>query len=283
MMNGVTMNPAIHPAIPILTTMIFGTLLSGQTNNKLSVSENSQSIQMMFWNLRTFGEHRATDPIGQQLYQIGSAFDILLFAEVRDSDCNQHTTCPLSKFFEKYFPEYQVFLSPSLHYCSNTHSGSEEYAMLVKRNLDFNISMIHYQDKDCLFIRRPYGLNLKMNHTDYNLLLFHSNPNNQKELVALSDVFHQFGNQRTFLMGDLNTGCHYVSFDTLRGFEIGKEYDWLLSERSFTNVEQSCPYDRIVSTRDISGRLRNQRVLNQNNEAGRINSDHYPIAVEFAF
>ena len=81
-------------------------------------------------------------------------------------------------------------------------------------------------------------------------------------------------------MGDLNTGCHYVSFDTLRGYEIGRKYDWLLSEKSFTNVEQTCPYDRIVSTRDISGKLRNQRVLNQNNEAERIKSDHYPISVE---
>lgn len=270
----------MNRAISIFTTIVLGTLLSSPSHNIINTPSNN-SIQVLFWNLRTFGEHRATDQIGQQLHQIGSPFDILLFAEVRDSDCNKNPSCPLSKFFQKYFQEYQLFLSPSLHYCSDDHSGSEEYAILVRRNIGLdNISMIHYEDKDCVFIRRPYGLKITKKQFNYNILLFHSNPNNQKELVTLTDVFHQFGNQQTFLMGDLNTGCHYISFDTLRNYEIGNEYNWLLSEKSFTNVEQTCPYDRILSTRDISYRLRNPRVLNLNNEAGRINSDHYPIAVE---
>jgi hypothetical protein len=235
----------------------------------------------MFWNLRTFGEHRASDEVGKQLYQIASPFDILLFAEVRDSDCSTHSTCPIKTFFEKYFSDYQVFLSPSLHYCTNTHSGSEEYAMLVRRTVSFeHVSIVSYDDKDCLFIRRPFGLEWVKDGMKYHLLLFHSNPNNQKELVKLSDVFHQFNDQRTLLMGDLNTGCHYVSFEKLNDYDIRKNYDWLLSENSFTNVEQSCPYDRIISTKDISCRLYHPRVLNQNQEAKRIQSDHYPITIE---
>jgi hypothetical protein len=275
----------MNRVIPILTTILFGSLVS-DNSQKISISDTfiESPIRIMFWNLRTFGEHRASDEIGRQLYQISSEYDILLFAEIRDSDCNTHPTCPLSKFFEKYFPEYQLFLSPSLHYCSNTHSGSEEYAMLVRRSISFdNISMIHYEDKDCIFIRRPYGLKISKNQMDYHLLLFHSNPNNQKELVSLSNVFHQLGDQRILLLGDLNTGCHYVSFETLNAYEIRKNYDWLLSEKSFTNVEQTCPYDRIISTKDISSHLRNQKVLNENNEAHRINSDHYPISVEWVF
>jgi len=240
------------------------------------------SIHIMFWNLRTFGEHRASDEIGKQLYQISSSHDILLFAEIRDSDCNTNPKCPLSQFFTQHFPDYQLFLSPSLHYCSSgEHSGSEEYAILVRRINNFNnLSMIHYEDKDCLFIRRPYGIRILMNGMYYNILLFHSNPNNEKELIALADVFHQFGDQRTILMGDLNTGCHYVSFEKLNAYEIRRNYDWLLSEQSFTNVEQTCPYDRVISTKDMTSRISHQRVLNQNNEAHRILSDHYPIAID---
>jgi hypothetical protein len=266
--------------------MILGRLLAPEYNiisiNKdTSIQNDLNIVHIMFWNLRTFGEHRATDEVGEQLRQIASPYDILLFAEVRDSDCNTHPTCPLGKFFETHFPEYKLYLSPSLHYCSDSHSGSEEYAILVRRSLSFdNVSMVHYEDRDCIFIRRPYGLKVIKDKIDYHLLLFHSNPNNEKELVALSDVFHQFGDQRILLLGDLNTGCHYVSFETLDGFDIRKNYNWLLSETSFTNVEQTCPYDRVIATKDISCKLQGQRVLNMNNEAHRINSDHYPIAVE---
>lgn len=277
----------MYRVIPVLSTIILGTLLTPEYNinensSPMSLSyEHLDIVRIMFWNLRTFGEHRATNEIGEQLRQISSPYDILLFAEVRDSDCNTHPSCPLSKFFETYFPEYQIFLSPSLHYCSDSHSGSEEYAMLVRRSLSFdNISMIHYEDKDCIFIRRPYGLKMTKNHMDYHFLLFHSNPNNERELVSLSSVFHQFGDQRILLLGDLNTGCHYVSFETLDSYEIRKNYSWILSENMFTNVEQTCPYDRIISTNDISSHLQNQKVLNENNEAHRIKSDHYPIAVE---
>lgn len=273
----------MNKVIPILSAILLGALLTENLpTHSVSESYATESlVKIMFWNLRTFGEHRATDEIGKELSQISSPYDILLFAEIRDSDCDHHPGCPLFNFFENHFPEYQIFLSPTLHYCSDVHSGSEEYAILVRRSLLLeNISMIHYEDKDCIFIRRPYGLKMTKNQIDYHILLFHSNPNNQKELVSLSDVFHQFGDQRTVLLGDLNTGCHYVSFETLDSYDIRKNYDWILSETSFTNVEQTCPYDRIISTRDISSYLQNQKVLNTNNEAHRIKSDHYPIAVE---
>lgn len=239
------------------------------------------SINLLFWNLRTFGEHRATEEIGQQLRKIASPYDVLLFAEIRDSDCTTNPSCPLSTFFQHHFEDYQLFLSPSLHYCSDTHSGSEEYAILVRRitNME-NISMIHYEDKECTFIRRPYGINFWYSGLEYKLFIFHSNPDNQKELVALSDVFEKFGNTRIILMGDLNTGCHYVSFKTLDEYPIRKNYNWILPDQSFTNVEQTCPYDRIISTKDISSRLYEPRVLTHNDEAHRILSDHYPIAVE---
>lgn len=239
-------------------------------------------LHLLFWNLRTFGEHRASDEVGEQLHQITSPYDILLFAEIRDSDCSTNPSCAIRTFFQKHFPEYQIFLSPSLHYCSKIHSGSEEYAMLVRRTNDGqNISMIHYDDKDCLFIRRPYGLRLVKNGLYTNILVFHSNPNNEKELISLSDVFQQFGDHRTLLLGDLNTGCHYVMFKTLDQYEIRKNYDWILDENVFTNLEKTCPYDRIISTKDISCRLQHQRVLNESREAERIKSDHYPISVEF--
>lgn len=239
------------------------------------------SVRLMFWNLRTFGEHRATDEIGQQLYQISSPHDILLFAEIRDSDCSIHPDCPMKQFFNKHFPDYQVFLSPSLHYCTKIHSGSEEYAMLVRKINTFDdISMIEYIDKDCLFIRRPYGLRIVKDDVPYSVVLFHSNPNNQKELIALSSVFQQFGDQRILLMGDLNTGCHYVSFESLDPYDIRRNYDWILDGQSYTNVEKTCPYDRIISTKDITCLLSHPMVLNQNNEANRIRSDHYPIEIE---
>jgi hypothetical protein len=237
----------------------------------------SHPVRVLFWNLRTFGKNRANSQNGAQLYEITSSHDILLFAEIKDSDCSTHTECPLRTFFETHFPEFDLYLSPSLHYCDHQHSGSEEYAMLVRKSFFSQISMIHYQDPECLFIRPPYGLKID---NDFNIFVFHSNPNNERELVSLSQVFEQFGNKKTLLMGDLNTGCHYVPFSKLREFEIGRNYSWLLSESEFSNLEKTCPYDRIVSTTDIVDHLIHGQVLNQGQEAGRIQSDHYPISIE---
>jgi hypothetical protein len=239
--------------------------------------QSLSSFSVLFWNLRTFGKNRANPENGNQLYQISSSYDILLFAEIKDSDCSNHTECPLKTFFETHFQEYDLLLSPSLHYCDHRHAGSEEYAILVKKNLFLNMKMIHYEDPECLFIRTPYGIQIG---NDFHLLVFHSNPNNERELVSLTKVFEQFGNRKTLMMGDLNTGCHYVSFSKLREYEIGRNYSWLLSETDYSNVEKTCPYDRIVSTRDISEYMVNGKVLNQNEEAKRIQSDHYPISIE---
>jgi hypothetical protein len=161
------------------------------------------------------------------------------------------------------------------------HSGSEEYAMLIKKDYQFDsVEMVHYEDKNCVFIRRPYGLKLSKNGEIYHILVFHSNPNNEKELVELSNVFTQFGNEKTIMMGDLNTGCHYVSFSELSHYPIGQNYSWILDENMYTNVEKTCPYDRIVSTNDMKSLIRNHSVLNEHDEAKRIGSDHYPISVE---
>jgi hypothetical protein len=75
--------------------------------------------KLLFWNLRTFGEHRASEEIGNQLSLITDSNVILLFAEIRDSDCSTNLECPLRKFFEHHFPSHQLYLSPSLHYCDH--------------------------------------------------------------------------------------------------------------------------------------------------------------------
>jgi hypothetical protein len=236
---------------------------------------------ILFWNLRTFGKNRATNENGQSLYQITNAYDVLLFAEIKDSDCQKDMDCPLKTFFQTHFQDYELYLSPTLHYCDHRNAGSEEYALLVRKGLFSSTKMVHYDDQECLFIRPPYGLEVEMDGEKLNILLFHSNPNNLKELVELAQVFRQFGNRKTILMGDLNTGCHYVSFDTLKSYDIGKNYTWLLSEKTFTNVEQTCPYDRIIFTNDIANHGCRGDVMNKNNEAKRIQSDHYPISIEY--
>lgn len=246
-------------------------------NLQITLQESSLSLQLLFWNLRTFGVHRASYEHGVELGKIGASFDILLFAEVKDSEC-QGTQCPLHTYFQNYFPNHQIYISNPLHYCDQQHSGSEEYGILVRNNITFE--PVRYQDKECLFIRPPHGIKIHLHDKKYTILVFHSNPGNKNELIGLQKVFEQLGNQNILLMGDLNTGCHYVSFEELNRNEIGKNYGWKLDPKVVTNFERTCPYDRIVSTKDIFDSLTNARVLNRDEEAERIRSDHYPIAVE---
>ena len=242
-----------------------------------NVSSASVSpTRLLFWNLRTFGKGRATEAHGIELASIVSSYDILLFAEIKDSDCESNQFCSIKEFFEKFLPNYHLYLSPSLYYDTPfKKSGSEQYAILTKKNI--SVQTIEYQDHESTFIRRPFGIQLT---NGVKVLVFHSHPNSETELVSLSKVFRYFGNQKTILLGDLNTGCHYVSFDTLDQNDIRKDYDWLIPETTLTNADQTCPYDRILSTKDISHSCQQGYVLNQNKEAKRIDSDHYPIGIE---
>lgn len=235
----------------------------------------ASSLQLLFWNLRTFGIHRASREHGLELSNIVSSYDIALFAEVKDANCTE-LFCPIRTFFQNYFPQHQIYLSPPLHYCNHQHAGSEEYGILLK-NIPYEI--VHYPDPDCLFIRPPYGVRIHEEGKEMVVLVFHSNPGNKNELIALEKVFEYFGNENILLMGDLNTGCHYVSFEELKQYPIGKNYGWKLGEDVYTNFEKSCPYDRIVSTQDLFPYLHNAQVLNYAKEAERIGSDHYPISV----
>ena len=235
------------------------------------------SVNVLFWNLRTFGLHRASANNGIQLSQITSGYDILMFAEIKDANCTGEIMCPLKMFFRTYFPEYNLYLSPPLHYCDGRHSGAEEYAILIKNTIPYE--PLHYEDTECLFIRPPHGIRIKESQ-ELVLLVFHSNPGNKRELVALEKVFDSFGQDHIVLMGDLNTGCKYVSFEELSSYGIGQKFHWKLSKDIYTNLEKSCPYDRIVSTKDMERHVNNAKVLNNDAEAERIQSDHYPIQCE---
>lgn len=235
------------------------------------------SSSILFWNLRTFGKGRATETHGKELASITHPYDIILFAEVKDADCGLNLSCPIKQFFEKFFPDHHLYLTPSLYYDTPfKKSGSEQYAILTRKNISVH-QMIEYEDQESTFIRRPFGIQLS---NGIKILVFHSHPNSEIELVSLSKVFRFFGNQKTILLGDLNTGCHYVGFDRLNEYDIRKDYDWLVPETTLTNAEQTCPYDRILATKDISHSCYQGFVLNQNREAKRIDSDHYPIGIQ---
>jgi hypothetical protein len=244
----------------------------------LSLFSLCYSTSLLFWNLRTFGKGRATEDHGIQMSEITNPYDILLFAEVKDANCDPiHSSCSIKDFFGKHFPDYQLYLSPPLYYDTPfKKSGSEEYAILVRKHISVQ-KMIEFSDNESVFIRRPFGIELT---NGFKILLFHSHPNSEIELVSLSKVFQQFRNQKIILMGDLNTGCHYVGFDKLNRFDISKDYDWMIPENVFTNAEQTCPYDRVITTKDISHLCHQGYVLNHSHEAKRIDSDHYPIGIE---
>jgi hypothetical protein len=183
------------------------------------------------------------------------------------------------KFFEKYFPDYHLNLSPPLHYChSESHSGSEEYGLFVKKSFPYNFTMVSYPDSQCKMIRRPFGLTFD-SPQPFTVLLFHSMPGNKQELVLLDDVMQHFGDH-TFLMGDLNTGCEYISFSELDHFPIRSNRTWVLGDRKYTNLHLCCPYDRILATYTMKNDLSFPRVECNNKEADRIQSDHYPISVQ---
>lgn len=237
-------------------------------------------LKSLFWNLRTFGENRAKPEYGNELSKIVEEFDLLLFAELRDWNCYT-TDCYLKSYFKEYLSGYELFITPPLHYCDKHHSGAEEYGIFIKENIHpIEKKIISYSG--CEFIRPPWGIYIQTNELELVIIVFHSMPGSKNELVALDKVFQEFSvySKNILLMGDLNTGCEYTSFDYINKFNIGKSYEWILSKSDFTNEKLNCPYDRIIATHEMKKHISKSGSLTENNEALRINSDHYPIFVE---
>jgi hypothetical protein len=235
---------------------------------------NVLSHPILFWNIRTFGVHRATPEVGEQLQQIVSPYDVLLFAEIRSWEGKE-----IRSYFDHYLSNYTMLISPPLHFChSDTHSGSEEYGLFVKNTFPYKVEMVSYEDPQCKFIRRPFGLKIHSS-PEYHILVFHSMPGNKQELILLDDVLRHFS-PNVVLLGDLNTGCEYTSFSELNHFPIRSNYTWVLPDKKYTNFHLNCPYDRIIATYTSKNDLSFPKVLCNGNEASRIGSDHYPITVE---
>lgn len=243
----------------------------------LNILVYCNAIDVLFWNLRTFGTGRATPEIGKQLHDIVTSSDIIMFAELKDAECYTGNKCFLKDYFNTYLPDFTFIMSPPLHYCNGYINGAEEYGFLVKSSLNISTQLLFYPDNECLFIRTPYALYV---NSSFIIVVFHSMPGNANELEHLGDVITYFSNvtKNVILLGDLNTGCKYTSFVTLDKYPIRMSYDWLLRDDDFTNIHLNCPYDRIISTKELSSSVFGSRVLKEANEASRIGSDHYPIA-----
>jgi hypothetical protein len=235
-------------------------------------NKSSNELKVIYWNLKDFGNKKLdNDQVLIQLEKITSIYDVIIFIELEQSDCDTNDFCDLKSQMDEDFPEHHFFMSPSLGFNPVNNRGKEQYGFLIRKTLNYNV--YHFQDIEQVFARPPYYITI--HEYNINLATIHTNPkNSEKEVNYLPNFFNTL--QGDFvLLGDLNI-CDPSILDNQK---VKMDYNWILEDGDSTNLNLNCAYDRIISNHGFQ-RYSHAKVLKDDLQAEKILSDHYPLSIK---
>jgi deoxyribonuclease-1-like protein len=148
-----------------------------------------------------------------------------------------------------------------------------------------------------MFERPPFILHIKL--SSFGQILFigvHFKPENvYNEFRYLRTMINEFKEKSSLiLLGDFNADCSYLN--NAKKKDIRKnyfdEFQWLIDDRTETNLLQSCSYDRIIVSTGLNqwkkinwkantnGTFAFDKKFHLTKQSALQISDHYPIEVE---
>jgi deoxyribonuclease-1-like protein len=192
--------------------------------------------------------------------------------------------------------KYESIISPLL----GSTSYKERLVYLYRQKsskIRILSSYIYNGSVSQIFERPPFILHIKL--SSFGEIVFigvHLKPDNvYNEFRSLRTVINELkGKSSIILLGDFNADCSYLN--NAKKKEVQKnyfsEFQWLIDDRTETNLLQSCSYDRII----VSSGLNQWKKINwkyQTNKTFPFDkqfhltkelalqiSDHYPVEVE---
>lgn len=251
------------------------------------------------FNIQVFGLSKMDKPdVPEVLVETAARYDLLLIQEIRDSSgvAIQELLDLLNASTDN---AYAMIVSDRL----GRTSSKEQYAFFYRPAKLKVLDSYHYDDgvePDAdLFQREPFLVwfsTIDDLHTFVTIPL-HSAPDQAvEELGYLSDVYDDavttWGDPDAMLLGDFNAGCTYATPTELESLSLWTDQTyswWIPGEADTTTSSTVCPYDRILTTGNLSTQAVDgsqevflfDQALAIGPELTRAVSDHYPVEVLF--
>ena len=282
-------------ALLVLLIFIF------QTESFLFKSRKSP-IKIGSFNLRRYSLAKATstsNSINQHIGKILQRYDLVFLQEILDSSTDNRVVNHLLAHLHRQSrsKKYQSIISPPLGSTSYKerlvylHQGKSSKIQILS-------SYVYNGTVQKIFERAPFLLHVKL--PSFGTIIFigvHLKPENvYEEFRALRTVIDQLKDEKSsiILLGDFNADCSYLN--NVKKKELRNQYfqdfQWLIDDRTETNLLQSCSYDRILVSSGLNQRKKINSKPNTNRtypfdrifhldkkQALQI-SDHYPVEVD---
>lgn len=246
------------------------------------------------FNIQVFGLTKMDKPdVPDVLVQVANRYDLLLVQEIRDkSQTAIHEYLDLIN--AQTDDPFEMQLSDRL---GRTWS-KEQYAYFYRPSKLTVLDSYHYDDGEepdaDLFQREPYIVQFQTTTgSTFAAIGLHSAPDEaQEEIDFLADVVEdatvRLEEEDLLLLGDFNAGCSYVRPSQIGGLLLYQDplVDWWIGEEADTTTTSTvCPYDRILTTGELTtqtvegsgGVFLFDHAFSLSPTLTRAVSDHYPV------
>ncbi len=283
---------------PSIVLFIFICLIVN-TENFLFKSRAS-TIKIGSFNLRRYSLAKATSKtsINTHISKILARYDLVFLQEIIDGSNDNRVVNHLLTHLHKQSKslKYQSIISPPL----GSTSYKERLVYLYRQKsskIQILSSYVYNGSVSQMFERPPFILHIKL--SSFGQILFigvHFKPENvYNEFRYLRTMINEFKEKSSLiLLGDFNADCSYLN--NAKKKDIRKnyfdEFQWLIDDRTETNLLQSCSYDRIIVSTGLNqwkkinwkantnGTFAFDKKFHLTKQSALQISDHYPIEVE---
>ncbi|CAF2458095.1 unnamed protein product [Rotaria sp. Silwood2] len=281
------------------TTLFILICLFYNTNNFLLKSRLS-TIKIGSFNLRRYSLAKATstNSINTHISKILQRYDLIFLQEIIDtSDNNQVVNILLNHIHKKSkLKKYEAIISPPL----GSTSYKERLVYLYnKKSSKIKIlsSYVYNGSVSRMFERQPFILHIEL--SSFGKIIFigaHLKPDSvYEEFRHLRTVIEQLKETSSIiLLGDFNADCSYLNNAKKKEMRntYFNEFQWLIDDRTETNLLESCSYDRIIVSSGINqwkkinwkpktnGTFQFDKKFKLTKQLALQISDHYPVEVD---
>ena len=283
-----------------LLLTLFVVLSSLYPSDLLLFKSRSSTIRIGSFNLRRYSFAKATapGPVNTYLSKILARYDLVFLQEIIDATSENRVVNQLLTHLHRQSKssKYEATISPAL----GSTSYKERLVYLHRKRssrIQLLSSHVYNGSVSHLFERPPFILHVNVSSMgEIHFVGVHFKPEN---------VFNEFRYLRTVidelkstsplvLLGDFNADCSYLSNAKKKEVRttLFNDFQWLIDDRTETNLRESCSYDRILisSGKDpkkrISWKAKSNRTFpfdkhfHLSKQMALQISDHYPVEVD---
>ncbi|CAF3359813.1 unnamed protein product [Rotaria socialis] len=282
----------------LLILFIFICLIDN-TDNFLLKSRLS-IIKIGSFNLRRYSLSKATSTNSTNSYisQILQRYDLIFLQEIIDiSNDNRVVNLLLNHLHKKLkLRKYEAIISPPL---GSTSYKERLVYLYQKKSSKIKIlsSFVYNGSVSKMFERPPFILRIQLSSSgQITFIGAHLKPDCvYNEFRLLRTVIDELKEKSSIiLLGDFNADCSYLN--NAKKKEIRNiyfnEFQWLIDDRTETNLLESCSYDRIIVSSGINqwkkvnwkantnGTFQFDKKFKLTKQSALQISDHYPVEVD---